>query len=377
MNDGYLPGPHPDWERQTPEQAGFDPARLAEAVRFAQEHETAWPRDIRAHIERQNQAEGEYGAIVGPMKERGPQSGVIVRGGRLVAEWGEPDRVDVTFSASKSYIGLCTGLALDRGLIRDLDDRVADSVDDGGFEGPHNGAITWRHLLQQTSEWEGTLFGKPDSIDRNRSVGGDLNFAGKGTHRDLRPPGTYWEYNDVRVNRLALALLRLFKRPLPDVLAEAVMTPIGASDTWRWHGYESSWVEVDGTLMQSVSGGAHWGGGVWITSYDHARAGLLHLHGGVWGERRLFSERWFREMRTPCAVKPVYGCLWWLNTDRAQYPNAPTSSFFALGAGQNVVWIDPEHDLVAVARWINPAAVNDWIGRVLAAVREPARTAPA
>ena len=39
-----------------------------------------------------------------------------------------------------------------------------------GSTAPHNGAITWRHLLQQTSEWEGTLFGKSDIIDRNRNL---------------------------------------------------------------------------------------------------------------------------------------------------------------------------------------------------------------
>jgi hypothetical protein len=68
-------------------------------------------------------------------------------------------------------------------------------------------------------------------------------------------------------------------------------------------------------------------------------------------------------------VNPVYGCLWWLNTGQAQYPSAPASSFFAIGAGASIIWIDPEHDIVAVVRWIDSAAMDGFIARVLAAVR--------
>jgi CubicO group peptidase (beta-lactamase class C family) len=87
---------------------------------------------------------------------------------------------------------------------------------DDGFNSLQNRDITWRHLLQQTSEWQGTLWDKPDSIDHNRDVGkSERGGAKKGTLRAMRPPGTVWEYNDVRVNRLSLALLHVFREPLP------------------------------------------------------------------------------------------------------------------------------------------------------------------
>ena len=365
----YYPGPGESWERREPERAGMDADLLAEAADFATAHETSWPRELSAALkESLNAGEGEYGTIIGPMQPRGGVNGVILRHGYIVHEWGDTARVDMTFSASKSYVATMAGLALDRGLIRDVDDLVCDYVDDGGFEGPHNSQITWRHLLQQTSEWEGTLFGKPDLVDRNRAVGRQAPAAAKGSHRDLRPPGTHWEYNDVRVNRASLAILRVLKRPLPELLKEAIMDPIGASDTWRWHGYENSWVEIDGRRMQSVSGGGHWGGGMFINSRDHARFGYLHLRRGRWRGRQLLSERWIDLATTPCDVNPSYGCMWWLNTDRARYPSAPASSFFALGARENVVWVDPEHDIVAVVRWIEPGATDGFIQRVLAAL---------
>jgi CubicO group peptidase (beta-lactamase class C family) len=375
----YVPGPDAQWERRRPDQLGLDATRLAEAVAWAEQHETRFSRNLQDALDDLTEGEGPYATIVGPTKPRGGPAGLILRHGYIVAEWGDPARVDMTFSASKSYLATLAGLALDRGLIRDLDDPVREYVDDGGFEGPHNSTITWRHLLQQTSEWSGTLWGKPDQVDHNRGVGADrANFATKGTRRELQTPGTHWEYNDVRVNRLSLALLRVWKRWLPGVFKDEIMDPIGSGGTWEWHGYENSYVTLDGEggeqseggeRVQSVSGGGHWGGGVWVSSYDHARFGELHLRRGRWGDRQVVSERWVDIATTPCSVNQGYGCLWWLNRGAARYPSAPDSSFFALGWGSNVVWVDPDHDIVAVIRWIDGAAVDGFIARALAAVR--------
>jgi CubicO group peptidase (beta-lactamase class C family) len=340
---------------------------LEDAVHYALAHETPWPRDLRAHLEAGFFEPPPHNEILGPIRQRGGPNGLILRSGSVLARWGDTQQVDFTFSVSKSYLSLLAGIAVGDGLIRELDEPVALTVTDGGFEGPHNGAITWRHLLQQTSEWEGTLFGKSDVIDRNRN----LAVEGKGRKGDARPlrlPGAFWEYNDVRVNRLALALLRLFRRPLPEVFAERIMWPIGASDTWSWHGYRTSGVDIAGRSIESVSGGSHWGGGVAIHAEDQARIGLLMLRRGVWEGRRLLPEAWIEESLRPCALNPNYGLLWWLNTGRTRYPSASETSFFASGAGGNITWIDPDRDLVAVMRWMDPSAVDGFIRSTVNAI---------
>ena len=205
---------------------------------------------------------------------------------------------------------------------------------DEGFASPHNRAITWRHLLQQTSEWQGVLWDKPDSVDHNRQVGLGNDNSRKGEVRALERPGTRFEYNDVRVNRLALSLLRLLRRPLPQVLREGIMDPIGASDSWAWRGYRNSTVEIDGARIESVSGGGHWGGGLFISSRDHARVGQLMLRRGAWNGRQLVSERWLRELATPSATNPGYGFLWWLNTGRKLAPSAPDRASLRSAAGR-------------------------------------------
>ena len=367
--NAYFPGPGGQWERRRPDEVGLSADGLAAAVAHAEANETHLDRDLFQALDELTEGEGRHSRIVGPTKPRGGPAGLITRGGYIVAEWGDPSRVDMTFSASKSYLATLAGLALDAGLIRDLNDPVREYVDDGGFEPPHNSKITWRHLLHQSSEWTGTLWDKPDQVDHNRGAGADrANFAAKGTLRELQEPGTYYEYNDVRVNRLALALLRVWKRALPDVFRESVMEPIGASSTWEWHGYENSYVTIEGQRIQSVSGGGHWGGGVWIDSFDHARFGYLHLRRGRWGDRQILSKGWIDTATTPSPTNTGYGCLWWLNQGTPRYPSAPASSFFALGWGSNVIWVEPEHDIVAVVRWIEPTAVDGFMKRVLAAV---------
>jgi CubicO group peptidase (beta-lactamase class C family) len=337
---------------------------LDEAERYALSHETPWPRDLRAHLESGYFEAPPFNEVLGPIRPRGGPNGMVMRAGAVIARWGDTRQVDFTFSVAKSYLSLLAGIAVSDGLIRELDEPVRLTVQDGGFEGAHNAAITWRQLLQQTSEWEGTLFGKSDIVDRNRN----LAVEGKGRKGDARPlhePGTFWEYNDVRVNRLSLALLRLFRRPLPGIFAERIMQPIGASADWSWHGYRMSMVEIDGRQIESVSGGSHWGGGIAIHAEDQARIGLLMLRRGVWEGRPLLPEQWINESLTPCVLNPSYGLMWWLNTSRKRYANATEQSFFASGAGGNITWVDPVHDLVAVMRWMDPAAVDGFIRLVV------------
>jgi CubicO group peptidase (beta-lactamase class C family) len=337
----------------------MDAVKLQEAVEYSKAHlTTRIPEDPGVYLTGRFQGI-PHQEIVGPTAPRGDVNGLVLRHGYIVAEWGDTDREDMTFSVTKSYLSAVAGIAWDDGLIEDLADRIGDYVTDGTFAAEHNASITWHNLLQQTSEWEGTLWGKPDIADRR-----------EGIDRELRVPGTFWEYNDVRVNLLAYSLLHLFRRPLPEVLKLRIMDPIGASGDWRWEGYETSWTEIDGRRMQSVSGGGHWGGGLFIDSRDHARFGLLALRGGRWNDEQLVSRVWFDRATIPSPVKPDYGYMWWLNTERVLFPAAPESAFFALGAGStNVIYVDREHDLVTVTRWVDGGSnVNEFIRLVLESV---------
>ncbi len=363
----YYPGTHDDWQRRPATESGFDTQALNEAIAFAKAHESKNPRDLRLSHDFSFGRE-TYGEPLGPFKPRGEMTGVILRAGYLVAEWGEPWRVDMTFSATKSFVSATVGLAVEQGLIKSVHDPVKKYVTTGEFDStPLNAKITWDHLLRQTSDWEGTLWGKPDWADRPPAKEAINEYR----TRKHNEPGTSYKYNDVRVNLLAFSALQVWRRPLPQVLKERIMDPIGASTTWRWHGYENSWVEMDGVKVQSVAGGAHWGGGMWISARDQARFGLLTLRNGKWsGGRQLISEEWIKMARTPTPMQPTYGFMnWYLNTDRKLWPSAPASSFAHIGNGTNMIYCDPENDLVVVLRWIDSAGVDGFLGKLLGAIR--------
>jgi CubicO group peptidase (beta-lactamase class C family) len=368
----YFPSAVEAWQQVAPEHAGFSGDLLAEAVSFACDHETPWPYsfyyDDGSYAPNVDWNEsGPWSAVVGPVRLRGASAGMILKGGRIAARWGETDRPDMTFSIAKSYLAVLAGLAVDQGLIADIDAPVARAVAGPLFATEHNRKVTWRHLLQQTSEWQGEMFGKPDQIDHNRAVGPRADNSRKGQRRESQEPGSFYEYNDVRVNLLSWSLLQIFRRPLPEILRERIMDPIGASSTWEWLGYETAWVDIDGQRVQSVPGGGHWGGGLFIGAEDHARFGLLIASGGQWDGRRLLSEDWISSMLSASPALENYGFLWWLNRGPHANKSAPSTAASAVGAGGNVVWIDRDNDLVVVTRWLSPAKFPEFISRLMQA----------
>ncbi len=382
MDDVYFPPARGAWATAPAADVGIDGAQLDQALRFAASIECDWPRSMYT-------GEGKYvgtaylqeqpplDEVLGPVQPRGPTAGVVVRHGRIAGQWGDVHRPDMTFSVAKSYLAMLTGLAVDDGLISDLQApvRATPGCPDAlkaHFSDAANAEITWQHLLFQTSEWSGTLWSKPDTVDSNRQTdaGAAVDNTLKGSFRERRQPGDYWEYNDVRVNLLALCLVYLFRRPLHEVLRTRIMDPIGASKSWTWAAYANALVDIDGAMLPSVPGGGHWGGGLIISTLDHARFGYLVLRNGNWAGRQLISKAWTVAMARPCPLNHNYGSMWWLNTDGKHCADAPASCLYAAGAGGNIIWIDRQHDLVVVCRWTAKDKIGALLSRITGAITE-------
>jgi CubicO group peptidase (beta-lactamase class C family) len=295
------------------------------AVSLAMADEPALPRDMRAWLET-TLADEPWPHVLGDTAPRGGPSGVVWVGDREVAAWGEPDRVDMCFSIAKSALSTVAGFAWADGLFG-----LDDPVDRWELRGS---PITWRHLLTQTSDWRGELFGLPWWADP------------QGRQTPSSPPeepGARFAYNDIRTNLLSLCLTRLEGRPLDEVLRERLLRPLGVDDGWSWRGLHGMRTE-DGHPV--VTGGSHWGGGLWMSARQLARFGLAHLRGG----EGLLAPEWLALQREPSAVRPAYGLMWWLKD----------GAFYAHGTGEQLVWCDPDRDLVAVIRWArDPFAIVD------------------
>ena len=355
-----------NWETKSPEFFEYDSKKLNKAIEFVIENQNNGDKDLRVEVLKRWSLE-PYHTIKGPTKKRGEANGLIIKDGYIIASWGDTKRVDMTFSVTKSYLSAVTGIAVDKKLIRSEKDYVSNYVWDKTFDGEKNSRISWENLLNQSSDWAGNLFGINDWEDRP-----DVNKSlDEWRLEPQKEPGTFYKYNDVRVNVLAYSLLQIYRESLPKVLKKTIMDPIGASDSWRWYGYENSWVNIDGLMIQSVSGGGHSGGGIFINSEDHARFGLLYLNKGKWNGKRIISEEWIKKSITPSKTNPEYGYMWWINSELGKdyqttdWKNVPTNIFYGSGFGGNEVIIIPDENMVIVGRWFGSQTESTFIKMVL------------
>lgn len=352
----YYP-PAGAWARKPASELGMDQAALDAAVRFAQTRESSRAMDF-------SDQERIFGSLLGSVPNiRAKTNGLVIYKGYVVAEFGDTTWADPTYSVAKSMLSTVAALAVRDGKLTNLDEPVGRLVKDGGYDSPRNSLVTWKMHLQQETEWEGEMFGKKDDFVGTKAFG-----EGERKPRELKRPGTFYEYNDVRINRFGLSLLRAHGESVPDVFRREVMDVIGASNTWRWIPYHNSYVTVNGKQVASVSGGTRWGGGVWINAQDMARFGYLWLRGGKWGETQVLPPAYVKAAITPSQHGPDYGYLWWLNTQGKNYPGLPASAYGARGAGSNTITILPEQDLVVVWRW-HAGNEADFVQRVMAAIR--------
>jgi CubicO group peptidase (beta-lactamase class C family) len=360
----YFPDRNIVWEQKAPQELKINATKLTEAVDFAKSNEYSGSRDLRIAILKGFERE-PFHEILGPTKKRGGPAGLILKNGYVVTKWGDTKRVDMTFSVTKSFLSTVAGMAEDKNLIFSTNDKVGTYIWDGTFDGVHNSKITWEHLLQQNSDWSGELWGGKDWADRPPREGGIDDWKS----RKLNEPGKVMEYNDVRVNVLSYALTHVWRKPLPMILKVHLMDKIGASTTWRWHGYKHAWTEIDGIQMKSVTGGGHSGAGLFINTEDMARFGLLFLNRGRWKNEQLISESWIQKAIAPSTPNINYGYMWWLNKKgNRHWAGLSEDIYYAAGFGGNFIVIDRENDLVVVTRWLEPNKIGEFMTKVNAAL---------
>src|ERR1700737_696332 len=119
-----------DWQHKKPEEVGMDPARLDDAVKQAIASENL-AKEMMLFLATTFGANEPFDTPIGPVKDRGAANGIITRHGYIVAEWGDPKRVDMTFSVTKTFLTTVVGLAWQRGLIRDVNDYARDYMPTG------------------------------------------------------------------------------------------------------------------------------------------------------------------------------------------------------------------------------------------------------
>ena len=301
--------PTAGWSSVAPEEQGMDRALLEEAAR---QGGATWPFLT---------------------------SLLAARGGDLVLEayynGQEPDQPREIWSATKSFTATGVGIAIGEGRLR-LDQTVGELIPDRIPAGadPRAAAVTVEQLLSMTSgfAWNSSTdysFAF-DEVDLTaRTLG--LPFA--------CDPGSCYEYNSGNIHLLSAIVQAVTDETLADYLQPRLFDPLGIPrPVWR----------------QSIAGETLGAVGLSVTPGDLAKLGWLYLNGGVWEGRQIVPADFVAAATSVQSAGTnaagvnlsggaAYGYGWWV-TEVAGLP-----AYFGLGYGEQVVFVVPALDLVAVA----------------------------
>jgi len=311
--------PTASWTTGDPAEAGFDPARLE--------------------------------AIAAEAEQNQSNCLVVIRHGRLVAEWywngTDATSSQEVFSATKSVSSTLVGIAQADGAL-DVGDPASDYISEWG--GTPSAEVTVENLLSNDSgrHWDLT------TDYRDLVSAADRTGFAVGLTQDS-PPGTTWAYNNAAIQTLDAVLTEATGQPAADYAAERLLGPLGMTQS---------------EMTRDAAGNTNLFFGLHSTCQDMARFGYLFLRGGNWDGEQIVPEEWVEAAtgQSSQELNAAYGYLWWLNrrgplgspmqatTGQAGgdvregqlVPGAPADMFWARGLGGQIVQVDPGSDTVVV-----------------------------
>jgi len=298
-------------------------------------------------------------------KDANPHGVVILRNGVVVYEtyfagpdqrwpqqhWREPlenthhdvaTKHDVQ-SITKSVVALLVGVALDRGLIRNVDAPLLSFFPDyTDLASSERKRITLRDLLtmQAGLDWPLTPY-----LSMARQV-----TAAPDPYRlvleqpMVAEPGKKWRYNNGVADLVGGLVQKAVGRPLDQFARDVLFEPLGITD-WEWG------------RMANGDAGASWG--LRLRPRDLAKIGQLVLDKGSWHGRQIVSADWIREMTEPRIVTPKfsYAYLWW--RDQSSVDGNSIEWIVGSGWGEQCLYVIPKLALVVVVT----AGVYDFDGK--------------
>jgi CubicO group peptidase (beta-lactamase class C family) len=315
------PDPRTVWVRSpvSPREVGWSPDRLALAQRYADQIGSA--------------------AVL-----------IVVRG-RVVASWGDPARKINVRSVRKSFLSALVGQCVEAGTI----DLGATLEQLGIDETPRLTAAEKQATVADLLTSRSGVY-RPAELE-------DAHVAAQRPPPGSHPPGTWFYYNNWDFNALGTIVERSTGLPVGEAFERRVAAPLGMDD-----------FVVEDVEYRRRGLSDHAGYTFWMSARDMARFGLLYLHGGTWGDRRIIPPEWVRES-TATHVPRIgtrftqsadgepgswgYGYMWWTpSADGAFLPgvSVPPGSYAAMGNGGHCIVVVPAADMVVVHRVDNDDA---------------------
>jgi CubicO group peptidase (beta-lactamase class C family) len=307
----YTPLPRDDWEVSTPEAQGLDPMLVAEMYYNASKLETIY-------------------------------SLLVVRNGSLIAEkyfnQGSIDELGKRASVTKSYTSALVGIALDKGYLSNVDQKMLDFFPDviDQITDPRKKQITIRNMLEMRAgyPWEEKDAAAWDALWSGEYLS---HIAGIPLTAD---PGTKFQYSNLTSHWLGIIVARATGTDLMSFGEEHLFSPLQVEPGEDWNR------DVDGYYIGC--------GDIQFTARDMAKFGLLYLNDGEYEGKMIIPAEWVRDSLATYTVNEFdikkigrftnigYGYQWW--SAKAGKHNIN----FAWGHGGQLIVLEDKLDMVIV-----------------------------
>ena len=246
----------------------------------------------------------------------------------------DADTLHSVKSVSKSVASLAVGIAIDRRLIRSVNESIFSFFPEyADLRSPEKDRIRLEHVLTMTMgvEWVEATPATEENNDESR-----MHRAADPARYVLgltstSPPGQEFFYNTGALTLVSAIVRKATGRPLDEFAREVLFEPLGITDV-EW---------------SRVKGDTDAGGGLRLRPRDMAKIGQLVLAGGRWNDRQIVSRDWIATSTTSkikATDDQYYGYLWWLG--RVRTDAGVVNWIGALGRGGQSIRIVPERNLV-------------------------------
>ena len=256
---------------------------------------------------------------------------LVFRNGKLVSEAYLKDELDITnkhilWSCTKQVMGVLTGIALDKGVINNINDPISNYFDTELTNHPDKSTITINNLLTMQSGVDYNNEEQTDEILQNipeNSVdfilNQPINF----------PQGTAFHYNDGNPHLMSALIQKMTEKPTDEWADEVLFSKIELTN-YNWVRYK------DGITLG--------GFGIETTPRELSKIALCVADSGKWKGQQVISENWIKEMVSPQiqieGFEYSFGYFWWVDEAR--------KVFFMWGVGGQFAFIVPAKKLVVV-----------------------------
>lgn len=259
------------------------------------------------------------------------------------------------YSVTKSIISILIGIAIDKGYIKSVDQRVLDFFPDYTVQKTEKiQNITLENLLTMTASYKYKSLPYENYFTSDNWVNFTLDLLG-----GEEEIGEFSYAPLIGPDILSGILTKATGQSVLDFATENLFAPLGItvdgnitfnSKEEQMAFYESS--DMSGWVADPT--GINAGGwGLTLTAMDMAKIGELYLNGGIYNGKQIVSKKWIKDSTMEHSrwkeQNLPYGYLWWIAGDEGEH------GYAAMGDGGNVIYVNEDKKIVvSIAAFFAP-----------------------